>query len=250
MTSVSGLRHSGSSSACSAREGWAAQQGSVNSSFRSVLKKTDELATDLRDLSHALHSSRLQHLGLRAALHELCSGVQKNLGIPVRFKGDALARPVPPDIAFCLYRVAQEALHNAGQHSRAAHIDVTLSLEASVLRLRIEDAGKGFDYNEGSEGLGLASMRERLHMIGGELVVQSRPGRGTVLTAQVDLPERPPPRRPDRSSARDGTLGSRVPKLHSWEQPLLRTVSKASVKWSLEMVRLTTITGLKVKKED
>ncbi len=156
-----------------------------------MLKKTDELATDLRDLSHALHSSRLQHLGLGAALHELCSGVQKNLGIPVRFKSDALGRPVRPDIAFCLYRVAQEALHNAGQHSRAAHIDVTLSQEASVLRLRIEDAGKGFDYTEGSEGLGLASMRERLHMIGGELVVQSRPGRGTVLTAQVDLPERP-----------------------------------------------------------
>ncbi len=174
-----------------ARESRATQQGSVNSSFRSVLKKTDELATDLRDLSHALHSSRLQHLGLRAALHELCSGVQKNLGIPVTFKSNALARPVPPDIAFCLYRVAQEALHNAGQHSRAAHIDVILSLDASFLRLRIQDAGKGFDYNEGSGGLGLASMRERLHMIGGELVVQSRPGGGTVLTAQVDLPERP-----------------------------------------------------------
>jgi signal transduction histidine kinase len=172
------------------REDRGPRQRGASAAFRSVLSQTDALATDLRDLSHALHSSRLQHLGLHAALEDLCSALGKHHRISVAVRARTMAAAVPTEVALCLYRVAQEAVHNAVHHGGAPHIEVTLSAEGSVLRMQISDTGKGFDASESSEGFGLASMRERLNMIGGSLLVQSRPGRGTAVTAFVDLQPR------------------------------------------------------------
>jgi signal transduction histidine kinase len=87
----------------------------------------------------------------------------------------------------CLYRIAQEGLHNAAKHSGASQIMVALSDDKRVVRMRITDSGKGFDVTKASGGLGLPSMRARLRMLGGELLVHSTPGLGTALTAQVPV---------------------------------------------------------------
>jgi signal transduction histidine kinase len=147
----------------------------------------DELAEDIRHLSHSLHSSQLQHLGLKAALKDLCGQVEKGHPISIELQADELTQPVPAEIALCLYRVAQEALNNAAKHSGASRIVVALSTANAKLKMRITDSGKGFDTSKAPDGLGLASMYERLHLVDGELLVSSKPGGGTELIAQVIL---------------------------------------------------------------
>jgi signal transduction histidine kinase len=147
----------------------------------------DDLTLDIHHLSHSLHSSKLQLLGLQAALKELCGQVEKGYPMSVEFHSDELSQAVPPDVALCLYRVAQEALSNAAKYSGASRAVVTLSNGNARLRMRIADSGKGFDTSKPSKGLGLASMFERLRLVNGELVVSSKPGAGTELTAQVLL---------------------------------------------------------------
>ena len=150
-----------------------------------LLSNVDELATDIQGLSHTLHSSKLQYVGLKGALKELCRQVSKQHHIEVDLKVNALTSPVPDEIALCFYRVAQEALHNAAKHSGARRVIVAVSSNHTFLHMAITDDGKGFDQAKAPLGLGLASMRERLQMVGGQLLVQSKPGSGTVLAAQA-----------------------------------------------------------------
>ncbi len=147
----------------------------------------DDLTMDIHHLSHTLHSSKLQLLGLQAALKELCGQVEKGYPMSVEFHSDELSHAVPPDVALCLYRVAQEALSNAAKYSGATRATLSLSNGNARLRMRIADSGKGFDTSKPSKGLGLASMFERLRLVNGELIVSSTPGSGTELTAQVLL---------------------------------------------------------------
>jgi signal transduction histidine kinase len=105
----------------------------------------DDLAEDMHQLSHSLHSSKLQLLGLKSALKDLCSQVAKGSPMSVEFHAEELSQSVPPDIALCFYRVAQEALSNAAKYSGASRTVVSLSNGNAVLRMRISDSGKGFD---------------------------------------------------------------------------------------------------------
>ena len=162
-----------------------------NERMEGLLASVTDLAKDMHDLSHRLHSSKLQYIGLKAALAELCHQISKQHQIEVDLQVTDFTTPVPDDLALCFYRVAQEALHNAAKHSRAQHVVVQLSGRAAVLFMLITDDGQGFDQNEASLGLGLASMRERLQMIGGKLWLLSKPGRGTELAAEAPLAESP-----------------------------------------------------------
>ena len=160
-----------------------------NERMEGLLANVTDLAKDMQDLSHKLHSSKLQYIGLKAALADLCRQISKQHQIEVDLRVTDLTVPVPDDLALCFYRVAQEALHNAAKHSRAQHVVVHLSGKTAVLFMLITDDGQGFDQDEASLGLGLASMRERLQMIGGTLWLHSRPGRGTELGAEAPLAE-------------------------------------------------------------
>jgi signal transduction histidine kinase len=97
---------------------------------------------------------------------------------------------VRPDIAICLFRVLQEALQNAVRHSRAARFSVNLQGTPKDISLTVRDAGRGFDPASVSRsgGLGLTSMRERLKLVAGELVIESQPAFGTTIVARVPLP--------------------------------------------------------------
>ena len=98
---------------------------------------------------------------------------------------------LPPDAALCIYRIAQEALRNAVKHSGAHKVDVSLTADAEYLYLSVKDTGRGFDIGEARSrpGLGLASMDERVRLVGGVLTVESHPGQGTRIEARVPLPE-------------------------------------------------------------
>jgi PAS domain S-box-containing protein len=147
----------------------------------------EELASSIHDMCRDLHSSKLDLLGLRAALHELCGRIFQHGGIDVRLEVDEGADRLPEEVASCFYRVAQEALNNVSKHSGAQSAQVFVRREGDVVRLTIRDFGKGFDSSilRDSTRIGLASMRERLRSIGGTLSIRSSPGQGTEVSAEL-----------------------------------------------------------------
>ena len=151
------------------------------------LAEASQLATDIHGLSHQLHSSKLKHLGLKAALRELCAQVSRQHGMEVNLQAGTIPGEVSEERALCLYRVAQEALNNAVKHSGSARVEVELNAVASVLQLKVKDHGMGFDVNHHAAGVGLASMRERIRMAAGKLQIISKPGQGTEIVTEVAM---------------------------------------------------------------
>jgi PAS domain S-box-containing protein len=162
---------------------------SRSGAIENLRQQADELATDIHELSHELHSSKLQHLGLRAALKELCEKLSENRQIQVALHTDWIDAALPPDVALCLYRVAQEALNNVIKHSHAQNVTLETARTGRTFRLVVRDSGVGFDPTVVSPGIGLVGMRERLRTIGGELQVKSSPGTGTEVLAEVKVRE-------------------------------------------------------------
>ena len=156
-------------------------------SLEEPLQQLSEIITDVHDLSHQLHSSKLQTLGLDVTINEICRQLGKQYDKEIRFTAEETPRPLPEDVGLCFYRVAQEALSNSVKHSGATHIDVRLVASDGLLRMIVEDDGCGFDPAAAANGLGLATMRERLRLVDGILVVNSMRGRGTEITAEARL---------------------------------------------------------------
>jgi PAS domain S-box-containing protein len=156
---------------------------------RELWNRTQEISSDVHRLSHQLHSSKLQHVGLGPALMGLCEEISEKYGIQVEFTDRGVAPEIPKDVGLCLFRVAQEALSNVVKHSRAKQAQVELCNASNEIRLQIVDAGSGFDLALGRTdvGIGLVGMRERLRLVGGRLSVQSAPMRGTEVLAEVPL---------------------------------------------------------------
>ncbi len=154
-----------------------------------MLKGAKAMSSDLRSLSHQLHSSRLEFIGLLPALSGLCKEISEKYKIEVRFTGCELPVGIPKDIALCLFRVAQEALGNVVKHSEAAKGNVDLRLKANTLNLYVTDNGKGFDSDASNSGagIGLIGMTERLRLVGGTLTIRSELMRGTEIEAEVPL---------------------------------------------------------------
>ena len=154
-----------------------------------MLKGAKAMSSDLRSLSHQLHSSRLEFIGLLPALSGLCREITEKYKIEVRFTGCELPIGIPKDIALCLFRVAQEALGNVVKHSQAAKANVDLRLKTNTLKLYVTDGGKGFDseVSNSGAGIGLIGMTERLRLVSGKLTIRSEPMRGTEIQAEVPL---------------------------------------------------------------
>jgi two-component system sensor kinase FixL len=151
----------------------------------------DAVAEHARDLSHQLHPSAVEHLGLVVALKKECDTVAKASGCEVHLRsGEDVPRRPPLAAAMCLYRVAQEALQNAMKHSGGCDIDVSLTSVRGGVQLAVVDSGHGFatDAERTGWGLGLVSMEERARVANGELEVESVPGDGTRVRCWVPLP--------------------------------------------------------------
>jgi two-component system sensor histidine kinase UhpB len=162
----------------------------VTGSVRGPSQLIKEILEDTHGLSHSLHSRNLEYLGLKSALKELCQRLAKQHAVKIDVMADDFAFRLPDDRALCFFRVAQEALNNSVKHSGAAHIEVRLTTYDGKLRMKIRDDGQGFDPNISASGLGLSTMRERLKLVEGSLLVESEPGGGTEVTAEADLPHR------------------------------------------------------------
>ena len=152
-------------------------------------KATASLSERIRSVSHELHSTVLQHVGLAAALSSYCEEFSSREGIAIGFDIREGVDAVSPEVALCLYRVAQESLRNITKHSRARSAVVELSQTCDVVELRVSDQGVGFDSGQPREsrGLGLLSMEERVKLLHGSLEFAARPGAGTELKVRIPL---------------------------------------------------------------
>jgi PAS domain S-box-containing protein len=148
-----------------------------------------QISQDVRQLAHQLHPAILEDLGISAALRELCNEFSARDGIEAVFEEENLPKDVPVDIASCLYRVAQEALHNVSKYARASHVSMTLIGSDKAIHLCIIDNGVGFDPEAESfrHGLGFISMQERVRLAHGRFSVHSQPGWGTGIKVFIPL---------------------------------------------------------------
>src|SRR5262249_48817744 len=142
--------------------------------------RVDELRKEIRDisasvhaLSHELHSYRLTHLGLASALEGFCVELSQQHKVEIDFVCKDVPETVPKDTSLCLFRVLQEALHNAVKYSGISAFEVELRGTSGALHLNVHDSGIGFDPKAAMKrgGLGHTSMRERLKLVHGELSV-------------------------------------------------------------------------------
>jgi signal transduction histidine kinase len=139
----------------------------------------------VRSLSHELHPGVLEHTGLIARLRHHGNEIERHHPVRVTVTASGELDTIRPDVALCLFRVAQEAIANALRHSRAQRIVVDLAATPTIVALSISDDGVGFDVTGSRTGLGLRSVDERVRFLGGTVAVESRPGAGTTLRATL-----------------------------------------------------------------
>ncbi len=153
----------------------------ANRQLHELMNSASELGADLHTLSHRLHSSTLEQLGLVAGVAAFCKEFSAQRGIQVVFSPKDVPRSVPLDISLCLFRVVQEGLRNVQKHSGAAHAEVRIEAKDDTLHLSISDDGAGYDVKDGArrQGLGLRSMQERVRLVGGRFEIHSKIREGT-----------------------------------------------------------------------
>jgi PAS domain S-box-containing protein len=152
-------------------------------------QNTNDLAMQVRRLSHQLHPEALEHLGLVAALKWQATEFGNEERIDLTFTARVSNRRIPFDLSVCLYRVALEALRNVSIHSGARSARVSLIEDEDSLMLEVSDTGRGFDVESAKRGsgLGLISAEERVMLLHGTLEITSVPQEGTLLRARIPL---------------------------------------------------------------
>jgi PAS domain S-box-containing protein len=170
-----------------------------------IRERCNEITDDVQSLSHRLHSSTLDILGVVTAIRSFCGDISRKHNVTIDFTESKVPEYLPKDISLCLFRIAQEALHNAVKYSGTDQFSVDLSSTGNQVQLVIQDAGAGFDIQEAkkNQGLGLVSMQERINLVHGSFSIESRPGKGTRIFATV-------PFVPENESAGEGDAGKTI----------------------------------------
>ncbi len=150
-------------------------------------QRLSDLGKDVHALSHRLHSSKLDYLGLTVAASSFCREFAEQQKVEIDFTHARMPSSLPREISLCLFRILQEALQNAVKYSGVRHFTVKLERAPAEIQLTVSDHGIGFDQHNAfsGRGLGLISMRERAHLVKGELSVTSQPAGGTTILARV-----------------------------------------------------------------
>jgi PAS domain S-box-containing protein len=161
----------------------------IRNRVQELRKQTIEISDDVQALSHELDSSKLERLGAMGGMRSWCRDFGERQGIQVEFKSPEAKISLPREIGLCLFRVLQEALHNASKYSGVKRIEVQLREDAGEIHLLVSDLGRGFDLEMATEGrgLGLTSMQERVRQIKGIIEIQSKPMGGTIVHVRVPL---------------------------------------------------------------
>jgi PAS domain S-box-containing protein len=160
----------------------------TESRVQALRKEIDEIASDVQSLSHDLHSSKLKYLGVVAGMKSWCKDFAERQRIEICFNSGVSSVP-PFEVGRTLFRILQEAVHNAIKHSGVKRIEVQLLQKSNELLLIVRDSGRGFDVEEAlqSNGLGLTSMRERVRLVNGTIAIESKPMGGTTIEVRVPL---------------------------------------------------------------
>jgi len=161
----------------------------INSRLINLGCKLNDLGRVVGNLSHQLHSSQLELLGFVVAVNGVCREFAEQYLVPAQCTCSGPLNNLSGDVALCLFRIIQEALHNIARHAHAKHVEVEVTRASNKIHLKISDDGVGFAptaHNKGY-GLGLISMRERLYLVGGKFAIFSKRGCGTRVEATVPL---------------------------------------------------------------
>jgi signal transduction histidine kinase len=152
-------------------------------------KRTSEISAVVQSLSHELHSSRLEYLGLVSAMKSFCKEFGDKHKVEIDFSSEGMPPTVPPEISLCLFRVMQEGVRNALKHSGVKFFEVKLHGSPTDIQLAIRDSGVGFGPKSPREtqGLGLISTQERVRLVNGTISITSRPQSGTEVKVRVPL---------------------------------------------------------------
>lgn len=174
-----------------AKEGLPSSEGKTSCILEEAGEQVSELESDVQALSHRLHSSKLEYLGLEATASGFCRELSERQNVKVNFYCEGIPEELSEEVSLCLFRVLQEAVHNAVKYSGVDKFEVSLAGVSNAIELRVHDSGAGFDVKvtNNGHGLGLTSMRERLKLVSGELRIESEPGHGTTVLARVPLVE-------------------------------------------------------------
>jgi len=161
----------------------------VRGCVQQIYERVSNLGVDIQALAHRLHSSNLEYLGIAGAARSFCNEISEQQKVQVNFSCANIPKDLPPEVSLCLFRVLQEALKNAVKHNGARSFTVRLRGASDGIRLTVSDTGVGFDLKRAMrrEGLGLISMQERIHLVKGEISIESQPNRGTTIRARVPL---------------------------------------------------------------
>jgi PAS domain S-box-containing protein len=154
-----------------------------------IARIATEVSSDIHELSHELHPSKLDSLGLVAAVGGFCREFSRQHGLQIQFVHHHVDEVISKEVTLCLFRIVQEALRNVVKHSGSGKAEVELSGHSDRMDLSVSDTGVGFDPKNttGLAGIGLISMRERLRLVGGHLSVESQPSHGTRIRVRVPL---------------------------------------------------------------
>jgi PAS domain S-box-containing protein len=163
--------------------------GELRSRVDELGKRTSEISAVVQSLSHELHSSKLEYLGIVLAMKGFCKEFGGKHKVKVAFDSEGIPPTVPLEISTCLFRVMQEGLHNALKHSGVKLFEVKLLGSPTEIRLIVRDLGKGFDpaLAKDTPGLGLVSMQERVRLVKGTISITSKVQSGTEINVRVPL---------------------------------------------------------------
>jgi signal transduction histidine kinase len=158
----------------------------VRSRLQQLHEETIAISGDVQALSHELHSSKLEYLGVVSGMKSWCKEFSERQKMEVDFRSD-VSSPLSFEIGLSLFRVLQEALHNAVKHSGVKRVEVQVAEHSNEFHLVVRDSGRGFDLEAAKRGrgLGLTSMQERLKLVSGQLYIDSKPQEGTTIHARV-----------------------------------------------------------------
>ena len=162
--------------------------GEIRRRVASIASIAEKTLNVVRDLALLLRPSMLDDFGLVPALNWHAREMSKRTGLNVRVAADPASDNLPDEHKTCIYRLVQEALNNAARHASARNLQVTVENGSDRVTFSVQDDGSGFDKTT-VRGLGLLGMEERVRRLGGKLQIDSRPGRGTTISAELPLPE-------------------------------------------------------------
>jgi PAS domain S-box-containing protein len=170
-------------------KGWGHGQLSVPDQLDQIWQQCSKLTGDVQALSHELHPSILDNLGLATAVKSYCWEVSEQNAVVVEFSGGNIPLSLPREVSLSMFRVVQEALRNAVKYSGQRYFQVRLQEISGQLELEVSDQGVGFDATKTKDrgGLGLVSMAERIYQVNGSFTIDSQPNLGTRIRASVPL---------------------------------------------------------------